>query len=441
MEPVSRPDGDAGPFARILTHLGWIFGGKGYGAILSLLYLAIVTRALGPAAYGAFALILGSALILQALLNFNVWQVLVKYGQEHMHSGDHAALARLIRFCTALDLGLALAAIAVAGLILHFGRGLLGMPDELAWTAFAYSVLFLLSIRNVPRGVLRLHSQFSQCFLAEAVVPTLKTLGALAAWLTWPTLEAFLFIWAGAEMVSTLVFWWLCVRSSRAVHGRVSAHGWPRAWRENDGLPALLFASNFGGMTYAVTQQLPVLLVGSFAGAAEAGIYRLAHQLAQTVTIMAGLVGLASYTEMTSVYVKQGLRGVVALFVRLTLIALGLFVLLALAIVLLGKPLLLLMSGPEYLGAYPFLIVLGLAACLQMASVNCEPMLMAAGRARWIITIRLAGTLALVGAVYAMLPTMGAIGAAWAKVLAEAVSLLLLFGASFLILRETRTAS
>ena len=62
--------GDQGPFRRIMTHLSWILGGKGYGAILSLFYLAIVTRGLGPAAYGSFALILSSTLVLQAILNY-----------------------------------------------------------------------------------------------------------------------------------------------------------------------------------------------------------------------------------------------------------------------------------------------------------------------------------------------------------------------------------
>ena len=433
--------GDQGPFRRIMTHLSWILGGKGYGAILSLFYLAIVTRGLGPAAYGSFALILSSTLVLQAILNFNIWQVLVKYGQEHIHSGNHPALARLIRFCTAVDLAMALLGIGAAAMILWLGRGLLGMPAELVWTAFAYVVLFMLSIRNVPRGILRLHSEFSQTFLAEAVVPTLKTLGAVVAFLTHPSLEIFLIVWACSEMASTLVFWWLANRSCRRAYGRPDGRHWWRVWRENKGLPELMVASNFGTMAYTVAQQLPVLLVGSFAGATEAGIYRLAHQLTQSITIMAGFIGLASYTEMTNIYVKQGLRGVASLYVRLTLIALGLFLLLAPAIVLLGKPLLLLMSGPAFLGAYPFLLVLGLAACLQMATVSCEPMLMAAGRSRLIIGIRLAGTATLIAAIYLMLPTMGAIGAAWSKVLAETVTLLLLFGASFLILRESRMPS
>ena len=430
---------DNKPFARILRHLSWVLSGKGYGAVLSLFYLAVATRSLGPAAYGSFALILSSTLILQAVLNFNIWQVLVKFGNEHIHSGNHPALIRLIRFCTAVDLTMALIGVAVAGLILWLGRALIGVPDDLAWWAFIYAAIFLLSIRNVPRGVLRLQSRFSQLFIAESVVPTVKAVGAVVALLTQPSLEIFLLVWAISEGLSTLVFWWMSWRACQEAYGRPEAGPWQQAWRENDGLPALMVASNFGNTAYAIAQQLPVLLVGSFVGATEAGIYRLAHQLTQSITVLAGFIGLASYTEMTNLYAREGLRALTGLYLRLTAIALGMFLILGPAIVFLGKPLLLLMSGPEFLGAYPFLLVLGLAACLQIVTVSCEPLLMAAGRARAIILIRFAGAVTLIGTMYLMLPAFGAIGAAWAKVAAEAVILCLFFGASSIILRESRT--
>ncbi|RVT93089.1 lipopolysaccharide biosynthesis protein [Sphingomonas crocodyli] len=427
-------------FARIVTHLGWIVGGKGYGAILSLLYLALLTRALGVEAYGSFALILSSTLILQALLNFNIWQMLVKYGQEHIHRGDAVGLARLIRFCTIADLAMATTSLLLAALLLYFGANLFGLAPDLVLPTLAYAGIFLFSIRNVPRGVLRLHSQFSWAFFAEAVVPTLKMLGCLAAYFTDPSLPAFLLIWAGSEMASTLVFWWLACRSFRLAHGKVSARHWMLAWSENDGLPSLLFASNFGTVTYTVTQQLPVLLVGFFAGASEVGLYRLAHQVAQSITLLAGFVSLASYTEMANAHAREGIRGVIPLYTRLTKIMLLLFLVVVPIIVLLGKPVLLLISGQEFAGAYPFLVILSLAACLQMATANCEPMLMASGRAGSLILIRFAGAAALIAATYFMLPIMGAIGAAWAKFAAETFGLLLLFGASLAILREGKSS-
>lgn len=429
-------DGSSGPLARILTHIGWIFGGKGYGAVLSIFYLAFLTRTLGPTQYGAFALILSATVTLQALLNFNVWQVLVKYGQEHLHAGDGSALARLVRLCTAIDLASAAAGIAAAAAILHVGRDRLGLPADLAGPAFGYVVLFMLSIRNVPRGVLRLHSEFRLAFLAEAVVPTVKTLVPVVAVMTRPSIETFLWTWAGAEMASTLVFWWMAGSLTRRVHGRASAPRWWRAWHENEGLPSLLLAGNLGTMANTVLQQVPVLLIGSFASTQEAGIYRLAHQLAQSVTVLAGFIGLASYTEMAGVYAREKLGGVGTLFVRMTLLTIGLLLILMPTIALLGRPMLLLIAGPTFEGAYSFLLVLGLAACLQLAAVNCEPLLLAVGRARLIVAIRLAGVTTLVAAVAVLIPAFGAPGAAWAKVVAETVCLLLLFGAGLLILRR-----
>ena len=51
----------ADAFARILANTGWLLGGKGVGAVLSLAYLAIVTRTLGVADFGRFALVLSAA--------------------------------------------------------------------------------------------------------------------------------------------------------------------------------------------------------------------------------------------------------------------------------------------------------------------------------------------------------------------------------------------
>src|SRR3546814_14125353 len=44
----------------ILQNTGWLLTGKGVGAVLSLFYLAIVTRTLGPAGVGLFSLILSA---------------------------------------------------------------------------------------------------------------------------------------------------------------------------------------------------------------------------------------------------------------------------------------------------------------------------------------------------------------------------------------------
>src|SRR3546814_4609459 len=88
----------------ILQNTGWLLTGKGVGAVLSLFYLAIVTRTLGPAGFGLFSLILRAAQTIGIIISFATWQIIVRYGQEYVPSADHGKFGRLFFFCIALDL-------------------------------------------------------------------------------------------------------------------------------------------------------------------------------------------------------------------------------------------------------------------------------------------------------------------------------------------------
>ena len=68
-KPGAAQDG----FSRILANTGWLLGGKGVGAVLSLAYLAIVTRTLGVADFGQFALVLSAATVIKTITSFDSW--------------------------------------------------------------------------------------------------------------------------------------------------------------------------------------------------------------------------------------------------------------------------------------------------------------------------------------------------------------------------------
>src|SRR3546814_15392610 len=52
-------------------------------------------------------------------------------------------------------------------------------------------------------------------------------------------------------------------------------------------------------------------------------------------------------------------------------------------------PLLLLMAGPQFAAAYPLLLLLGIAASIDLIGVSFEPLLMATNHARKSVTIKL----------------------------------------------------
>ena len=80
--PQEAPPPPASPrpqslLGRLFANTAWLVGGKGFGAVCSLIYLAILTRSLGVKEFGHFSLIFGTSQALVALAGFQSWRVVV----------------------------------------------------------------------------------------------------------------------------------------------------------------------------------------------------------------------------------------------------------------------------------------------------------------------------------------------------------------------------
>jgi O-antigen/teichoic acid export membrane protein len=74
------------------------------------------------------------------------------------------------------------------------------------------------------------------------------------------------------------------------------------------------------------------------------------------------------------------------------------------------------MAGQEFAGAYPLLVLLGIAASVELIGVSFEPLLMATGHARASVTIKLVNALFLFALLAVLLPRFGPMGAATANI-------------------------
>ncbi len=63
---------------RLFRNIGWLLGGRGINAALSLVYLALATRTLGLEGFGHFAAIVAIGLVVTGIANFQTWQFIVR---------------------------------------------------------------------------------------------------------------------------------------------------------------------------------------------------------------------------------------------------------------------------------------------------------------------------------------------------------------------------
>lgn len=430
---VLQPEPGRPAFQRILANTLWLLGGKGFGAVLSLVYLAIVTRSLGLTGFGAFALYLGVGQTVAALVNFQSWQVLIRFGTAPWLGGDHAMVRGIAGFCLTIDLisaaiGLALAAAAVAALAPQFGWS---GKDQLV--ALLFSAAMLLAIRSTPIGILRMQDRFARAAACDALVPVTRFAGAIIVWLIAPGIVPFLIVWALSELISAAGYWASAFAGQQGIAlPRPSLAAIADARRREPGIVAFALVSNLSGSLNLASRQLAVLLVGLFTGPAGAGAYRLAQQFAQAMAQLAQMLGRAMFPELVrsrhaasdgdSAGATMG-EAVLARSIRLALL---LGVLAAALVAVAGQPLILMIAGTEFLPAWPIFLWLGLAATLDLAGVAFEPALFAAERERLAFGLRLVATVVLLLAMVALLPRVGPVGGGIAVLASSATAFVLM---------------
>ena len=148
------------PLARIVANTAWLLGGRSVGGILSLVYIAILTRSLGLKAFGHFSLIFGTSQALIALAGFETWRIVVRYGAEHVHNEDWAAFGRLSLFAGMLDLAGAVFGTVLAYIVFFQFSHLLHLNHTLILTAFWFNVAAVLALVSAPTGIVRALDRF-----------------------------------------------------------------------------------------------------------------------------------------------------------------------------------------------------------------------------------------------------------------------------------------
>jgi O-antigen/teichoic acid export membrane protein len=416
-----------GSLGRVFTNLGWLLGGKAIGAALSLVYLALAARSLGPEGFGAFTLVLGGAQTVSAIVSSQTWQIVLRYGLPHLKEGRAAAAARLAGFCLALDMAGAIIGCAIAAIAVIILAPLLGWPARLSQEGLVFTCVILLTGRSTAVGILRLHDRFAIGASADTATPIMRFLGALTVVAVGATVGGFLVAWAAGEIVTALAYW-SCVR--------VVAPGslaWPSAFRlrlvlrENAGLWRFTWMTNFNVTLDAGGKQLVVLFVGLVVGPVGAGQYRLANQLAQALARVSDMASRAIFPELARAHAAGTSSDFRRLLLRATGLALLAGTLITFILLMLGHPLLRLVAGQEYVGIYPLLILLGVASALDLASVVFAPALIAMGKPGQVLLVRVCANLCLFGSLAILMPWFGTTGAALATVVAS-VATLVLFG-------------
>ncbi len=392
---------------RIFANMGWLLGGRGFNAVLSLVYLAIAARTLGTEGFGHFALIIALGQAITGFSSFQTWQFIVRWGADPDQPGVDLQRAReATGFAVALD-GVSIIFGTLASVALVLTAPLwLDVPIDLMWLTFGYCVISLLSIRTTPTGMLRLHSEYGKATWAEAVQPIIRTTGAgLALWLM-PDVTGFILAFAASEIATAIALWIVAARVQPVPLSSVSLRAIPS--RHKDAWKFVL-STNMSGSLAVAGKQVMILLVGTFGGAYLAGGFRIANQLGVALIALAQTISKAILPELV-----QSRETAVDIARRMANIAAIAGVTAVVSAILFGRPGLALIAGEQFTGFYWAMIILSIAGAVELVGASLESLLISAGKAHVAFLVRLFPTVLALCMLEAAIGWKGAQGAGFA---------------------------
>jgi O-antigen/teichoic acid export membrane protein len=423
----------ASPVARIFRNAGALVSAKGLAGAMSLAYLAIAARALGPDGMGALVLAHAYAMTAAGVARFQSWQAVIRFGAPMVVKDDKAAFKALARFTARIDLLSAVIGVALALLAAPFAARAFGWRDDVLRLVYVYALAVPFLMGATPTGVLRLFDRFKTLGAQMMVMPGVRLAGSLAAWGIGGGVEAFLLVWIASGFANGVSLWALGWRELRARGLAPRLTGAGEGPRDPRWLPFMI-KTNAASTLDLMNESVPVLLVGAVAGGAAAGFFQLAQNVTNLFAHSTNMLNHATFPELARVESEEGRGAMARVALKSAALAVAAAAPLILLFVVFREQIAAIVGGDEFAPAAGAVAGMALYQLIRIPTVVLDSAAVARGKAGYALGAQGLGAVALVAGMVFLLPPMGAVAAAIALAMGRAAMLALLVPA--LLIRE-----
>ena len=406
-------------FRSLLKNTGYLSLSKIVAALCGVATLAFAGRGLGVLLFGTLILITSYIKAVSGIAKFQSWQLIVRYGGHGVAHGDPEHFKVATGFAFALDMVSGIGGMLVAAAVLPFIGTWVGISSEYLWLGMFYCTLLPIMSSATPDGVLRVLDRFDLISWSGTLSPIVRAILAGLAFASGASFPVYVAIWFVTDLIGNLYPWFLGWRELKR-HGLLEGikptlrpAALSGAWR-------FAIDVNLATSVQAVWGPIGRLVVGGLLGPAGAALFRVASVLADSAQKPADLLGKAFYPEIMRMDLtsKQPWK----LMLRGSAMVSAVAILAILILLIGGKPLMILLFGKAFIGAYEPLVILMVIPFLGIFSFPLTPMLYALGRSDAPLKAKLLGSAMFFMTIAPLSWRWGVVGAAVALVLANVVN-------------------
>ncbi len=344
---------------RVVKNSGYLFSATVFTAAIGMVQSILAARLLGVAAFGVLGVITVFATVLNKLVSFRMSELVVKYVGQFTETGDQPRAAATFKSAALVELGASVLAFTLIWLLAPLGATYFAKdPDSANWFVLYGLVILANLIAESSTGLLQIFNRFRQ-FSMINVIASLVTLsiiiivyflqgGFLGVLIAYISGKAFSAI--GLSVLALLE----------------ASHRWGKQWWRTpvkllrpQGRQMISFAinTNISASLSLITKDSEVLWVALLRNPVEAGYYKVALSLANIVQLPISPLPQATYPELSREVARQNWNNVRYVLRQGSLLAGSYTLAVTVFLFLLGRPLLSFVYTPEFLPAYPALLI------------------------------------------------------------------------------------
>jgi len=345
---------------RLLRNSSYLFSSVSIAAGIGMLQGILSARLLGVAAFGMLGTIIMFTSMINKFASFRMGELVVKYVSAFSEAGEPEKAAAIFKIAALAEMLASLVAFGLIWLLSPLGaRYLAKDPSTVTWFVI-YGVIVLFNLINESStGLL----QISDRFRRMAGINVAQSLFTLA-------LIVLVFVRNGGLLEILLCY--IAGKAFGAVGLAVTAlqeasYRWGRNWwraplnvlhYKRRELAHFAVSTNISASLSLINKDSELLWVSFFRSPLEAGYYKLALALANILQMPVSPLPQVTYPEVSRETHRKNWDNVRYILRQGSLLAGGYTLLAAVGLLFLGRPLIALVYKPEFLPAFPALMIL-----------------------------------------------------------------------------------
>lgn len=345
---------------RILKNAGYLLSATGLSAGMSVFQSILAGRLLGPANFGIMGAITQFTSVTNRFASFRMNELVVRYVGSYNEEGDHQRAAAVFKMAAFLEFGGSMLAIALIWWLAPLGAQFFARDASLApWFQIYGCIVFANIIFESASGILQIFDRFRVMAIATVTQSALTLILIVIIFLIQGDLMMVILAYMVGKITYSLSISIMALIEARKVWGA----GW---WRtpisvlqtERRSLLTFAFSTNLSSTISLVAKDSEVLWVSAFLGPTQAGYYKTAMAITNLLQLPVSPLPKATFPELAREIARRNWDNVRYVLRQGSRLAALYSVPVTLGLVIFGKWVLSITYGPEYLPAYPALVIL-----------------------------------------------------------------------------------